>query len=111
MKSATWGQNVKNEYESEKTASHRNGWAASVSSFAMGLGLGAALGMLLAPRSGEDTRDYLLANGKAGVDAVVTAGQKLTRRAQQGVDRAKDRLNQAQEVGEQAFREAKNSSS
>jgi hypothetical protein len=45
------------------------------------------------------------------VDRVVAAGQKLTQRAQQGVEEAKGRVRHAKQVGEQAFREAKNSSS
>jgi gas vesicle protein len=82
-------------------------WTESISAFVVGLGAGAALGVLFAPRSGDDTREYILASAK---DGVVAAGQKLTQRAQQGIDEAKGRVRQAKEVGEQAFREAKNSS-
>jgi hypothetical protein len=45
------------------------------------------------------------------VDRAVAGGQKLTERAQQGVDEAKGRVRQAKKAGEDAFREAKNSSS
>ena len=40
------------------TAKHN--WTESVSAFAVGVGVGAALGVLFAPRSGSDTRDYLV---------------------------------------------------
>jgi gas vesicle protein len=86
-------------------------WTESISAFVFGLGVGAAFGVLFAPRSGEDTREYILESAKDGVDGAVAAGQKLIQRAQQGVDEAKGRMRQAKEVGEQAFREAKNSSS
>jgi gas vesicle protein len=86
-------------------------WTESISTFVVGLGVGAAIGVLFAPRSGEDTREDILESAKDGVDGVVAAGQKLTQRAQQGVDEAKGRMRQATKVGEQAFREAKNSSS
>jgi len=86
-------------------------WTESISAFVVGLGVGAALGVLFAPRSGDDTREYILESAKDGVDGAVAAGQKLTQRAQQGIDEVKGRVRQAKEVGEQAFREAKNSSS
>jgi gas vesicle protein len=88
----------------------RTRWAESNSAFVVGLGVGAALGVLFAPRSGDDTREYILESAKDGVDGAVAAGQKLTQRAQQAIDEAKGRVRQAKEVGEQAFREAKNSS-
>jgi gas vesicle protein len=90
---------------------HRMRWTGSISAFVVGLGVGAALGVLFAPRSGDDTREYILASAKNGVDAAAAASQKLTQRAQQGIDEAKGRVREAKEVGEQAFREAKNSSS
>jgi gas vesicle protein len=86
-------------------------WTESISAFVVGLGVGAALGVLFAPRSGDDTREYILESAKDGVDGAVAAGQKLIQRAQQGIDEAKVRVREAKEVGEQAFREAKNFSS
>ena len=86
-------------------------WSESISAFVLGLGVGAAIGVLFAPRSGDDTREYILESAKDGVDRVVATGQKLTQRAQQGVEEAKGRVRHAKQVGEQAFREAKNSSS
>jgi gas vesicle protein len=86
-------------------------WTESISAFVVGLGVGAALGVLFAPRSGDDTREYVLESAKDGVDGAVAVGQKLTQRAQQGVAEAKGRVRQAKNAGEEAFREAKNSSS
>lgn len=91
--------------------SDRTGWAKSVSAFAIGLGVGAALGVLFAPRSGDDTRENIRSSAKGGMDRAVAAGEKLTRRAQEGIDEVKGRVQQAAEVGERAYREAKNSSS
>jgi gas vesicle protein len=86
-------------------------WTESISAFVVGLGVGAAFGVLFAPSSGDDTREYILESAKDGVDRAVAGGQKLTQRAQQGVDEAKGRVRRAKKVGEDAFREAKNSSS
>lgn len=88
-----------------------NKWAQVFSAFAVGLGVGTALGVLFAPQSGEDSRDYLLKSAKDSVDGVVAAGQKWTRRAQEGLDDAKDHVRHATDVGERAYREAKNAAS
>jgi gas vesicle protein len=69
-----------------------------------------ALGVLFAPASGDEARDYLLASANDGLDRAFVAGQKLRQRAQRSVEDAKGRVRQATKVGEDAFREAKNSS-
>jgi gas vesicle protein len=100
---------VRNENESEKTHSDKNGRGPSVSAFVIGLGVGAALAVLFAPRSGEDTRDYISASAKDGLDGAMAAGQKLTQRAKARIAEAKDRVREAKETGEKAYRDAKNS--
>jgi gas vesicle protein len=89
----------------------RNKWTESFSVFAVGVGVGAALGVLFAPRSGNDTRDYLLESAQEHLDGAVAVGHKLTQRAQEGIDQIKGQVRQAADVGERAYREAKNSSS
>ena len=98
--------------------SRKNKWAGSVSAvlaFTVGIGVGAALGILFAPQSGEDTRDRIAEGAQDSIDGAVAAGKKWTRRAQTGLDQAldqaKDQVRQATDVGERAFREAKNSAS
>ena len=88
-----------------------NNWANVFSAFAVGIGVGAALGILFAPQSGEDTRDYLLQGAKDGVDGALAAGQRWTRRAQDGIDQAREQVRHATDVGERAFRDAKNATS
>jgi gas vesicle protein len=97
------------ESEMEDFMSGRMHWAGSVSAFAVGLGIGAALGLLFAPASGDETRDYVLASANDGLDQAVAAGQKVTQRAKAGIAEAKGRVREAKEAGEQAYREAKNS--
>jgi gas vesicle protein len=88
----------------------RNKWTGSISAFAVGVGVGAALGVLFAPRSGNDTREYLVESAQEHLDGAIAAGHKITQRAQQGIDQIKGQVRQAADVGERAYREAKNSS-
>jgi gas vesicle protein len=102
------GHHVRNENESKKKHGDENGRGPSVSAFVIGLGVGAALAVLFAPRSGEATRDYISTSAKDGLDGAMAAAQKLTQRAKAGITEAKDRVREAKETGEKAYREAKN---
>jgi gas vesicle protein len=111
-------QNLEIRITEEIAMSRRNKWAGSVSAisaFTVGIGVGAALGILFAPNSGEDTRDLIAETAQDGIDGAIATGRKWTRRAQTGLDqtldKAKDQVRQATDVGERAFREAKNSAS
>jgi gas vesicle protein len=88
------------------TAKHN--WTESISAFAVGIGVGAALGVLFAPRSGNHTRDLIVETAQEQLDGAIAAGHKITQRAQQGIDQVKGQVRQAAEVGERAYREAKN---
>jgi len=89
----------------------KNGWSESVSIFAIGMGVGAALGILFAPRSGDDTRDYLDGTAQDKLDEAVEAGRGWARSAEQSVDEAKERVREAAQAGERAYREAKSTAS
>jgi gas vesicle protein len=82
-------------------------WQATASGVLIGIGVGVAVGILLAPKSGKDTRDQIVGGVKEGLEAAVAKGQNLTRRVQQTLDDAKERLKDAADAGEQAYRDAK----
>jgi gas vesicle protein len=89
----------------------RSTWPQVVSAFAIGLGAGAALGVLFAPQSGEDTRAYLRTSAQDSVDEAVASGKKVARRVRKNLGEATDFVNDVAETAEGAFRDARNASS
>jgi gas vesicle protein len=81
--------------------------------FLAGLGLGAVVGILYAPRPGNETREVLRERAEEGRDYVKTRAREAREQASQWVDRGKDVLDQqkdqfraAYEAGRQAYHEA-----
>jgi gas vesicle protein len=75
--------------------------------FAVGIGIGAALGFLLAPQSGEETRDYLLGGMRDVVDDAVATGRHATKRAREIVDDVTGQLKDAAGAGQRGYSKAK----
>ncbi|MGA3241724.1 MAG: YtxH domain-containing protein [Bryobacteraceae bacterium] len=83
-----------------------------LSSFLLGLGVGVAIGMLFAPKSGEETREIIKNKTGEGTDYLKQRGAGLKQTAAEWVDkgkdalgRQKDNLSDAVEAGKQAYRE------
>lgn len=83
--------------------------------FFLGLGLGVAVGVLFAPKSGEETREYIRSKAGEGADYVVRRGSDLRDAAGDAIDRGKetlrrqkDNLSAAVEAGKQAYRDSMN---
>src|ERR1700732_2284224 len=89
----------------------RNAWPQVVSAFAIGLGAGAALGVLFAPQSGEDTRELLRGTAQDGIDEAVDRGKTVIRRVRKNIGDAKDFVNEVADTAEGAFRDPRNASS
>jgi gas vesicle protein len=87
----------------------RKDWPAITSAFAIGLGVGAILGLVLAPQSGEETRALLREKVLEGIDEAVSQGKRVARKAQKAADSAREFVNDAVEAGQGAYREARNS--
>ena len=81
--------------------------------FLTGLGIGAAVGVLYAPRSGRETRESLINRAEEGRDVVRERAQRAREQANEWVDKGRDILSQQKEqfksaydAGRQAYREA-----
>lgn len=84
-----------------------------LSFFAFGLGLGLAVGVLFAPKSGEETREYIRSKADEGRDYLRRRGEELRDQAEDAIDRGRttvnrqrDHLAAAVEAGKQAYRDA-----
>jgi len=93
--------------------SEENG-ASKVAFFLAGMGVGAVLALLFAPKSGKETRDFLTQKAEEGRDYVSARGRDLRKQAEDVVDKAKDvvskqkeQLSAALEAGKQAYQEEK----
>lgn len=80
--------------------------------FLAGLGVGAVVGVLYAPRSGDETREVLRSKAQEGGDRVRQQARRAREQASDWVDRGGDVLNQqkerfrsAYEAGRQAYQE------
>jgi len=81
--------------------------------FLAGLGLGALIGVLYAPKAGRETREDILRSAEEGREYVTNRARQARVQADQWVDRGrdvlqkqKDQFSAAVEAGRQAYHEA-----
>jgi len=79
--------------------------------FLVGLGVGALVGILFAPKSGEETRDFLAKKADEGRDYAQRKAKELRERADDLIERGKevanrqkDSINAAVEGAREAYR-------
>jgi gas vesicle protein len=84
-----------------------------LSYFFLGLGLGVAAGILFAPKSGAETRQFLRSKAEEGTEYVKDQAGHLKETAAEAMERSKQTLQKhkeslasAVEAGKQAYREA-----
>jgi gas vesicle protein len=82
--------------------------------FVLGAAIGAATALLLAPRSGVETRKLILSKARDGADVVATHAKTVAGKTSEYVERGKevlqqqrDQLSAAIEAGKRAYREEK----
>jgi|SRR6478736_5470969 len=87
--------------------------SSSIGWFLAGLGLGALVGVLYAPKSGKETRDTILQSATEGREYLSNRGQEFkgqvdqwVKKGKDTVTRSRDQITSAVEAGRQAYREA-----
>jgi gas vesicle protein len=75
-----------------------------VSALCIGVGVGAVLGILFAPKSGKETREDIAGAVNDGIEGVRTRAAKATRTAQRVATRVRERVEDAVEAGTKAYR-------
>jgi gas vesicle protein len=95
-----------------------NNVGSKVSFFLVGLGIGALVGILFAPKSGEETREYLTSKADEGRDYAQKKARELRERAEDLIERSKeimarqkDSLTSAVEAGKDAYQREKSKAS
>jgi len=87
-----------------------------IANFLLGLGIGVGLGMLFAPKSGEETRSMILDKADEGKEYLKKqtadirensreVANDLLVKGRDVINRQKDTLNDAIQAGKQAYRE------
>ena len=85
-----------------------------VTYFLVGLGVGALVGILFAPKSGEETREFLAKRADEGKDYAQRKARELRERAEDLIERGKEAagrqkesLSAAVEAGREAYQREK----
>jgi len=85
-----------------------------ISYFLVGLGIGALVGILFAPKAGEETREFLAQKAEEGKEYAQKKARELRERAEDLVDRGKnvaarqkESLSAAVEAGREAYQREK----
>jgi len=77
---------INQEYERDE----RSAWGLGITMLLIGVGAGALLGLLLAPRSGRQTRKLLRRRYQDTMDTLNEQAEELRERGSEWVDKAKD---------------------
>src|SRR6202451_4544909 len=87
---------------------------AKISYFLVGLGIGALVGILFAPKSGEETRDHLSQRAEEGKEYAQRKARELRERAEDLVERGKqvaskqkESISAAVDAGREAYQREK----
>jgi gas vesicle protein len=90
---------------------NRSKWNHPVSALCIGLGVGAVLGILFAPKSGEEMRDDVVGTVNDGIDEVRARTAKVARSARNFANQTREQVEDALEAGTEAYRESMRSAS
>jgi len=91
------------EHDEKKQANHRS----RLTYLVAGVGIGALLGILLAPQSGGETREWFASKCKDGRDSVNAKVKQTRQQVADLIDRGQQHLGEAVDKGREAFSKAR----
>jgi gas vesicle protein len=71
--------------------------------FLIGLGIGLGIGLLFAPLSGQETREWLTENAEDRIKRLRRQGRRWVFQVQDAIDRSQDSVNKALKTGKDAL--------
>lgn len=86
---------------------NQRNWSNTLTTFAVGVGIGALVGLLFAPASGKKIRSYITRTAKHGLNDAASTGKRWSRLAQDTVDDVKSSVAGVVEAGQKAYRTAR----
>jgi gas vesicle protein len=84
-----------------------NGQQSSIAYLVAGLAIGTLLGVVLAPQSGDDTREWIATKCKDGMDSVNVRVRQTRQHVGHLIDRGQQQVSEAVGAGRKAFKKAK----
>ena len=90
--------------DEKKQGNHQ---ASRITYLVAGLGIGALVGVLLAPRSGDETREWFATKCKDGMDSVNAKVKQTHQQVAELIDRGQQQVGEAVDKGREAFSKAR----
>jgi gas vesicle protein len=97
------GFRIQNKSEGDKAMSENDNGASGLGWFLAGLGIGALVGVLYAPKSGRETREDLMASAMEAKDRASEYAQQGRERASEYVDQGKQQFNDYVDRGKEYY--------
>jgi gas vesicle protein len=94
----------RDEHDERKQGNHQG---SRLTYLLAGLGIGALVGMLLAPQSGDETREWFATKYKDGMDSVNAKVKQTREQFSELIERGQQQVGEAVDKGREAFSKAK----
>ncbi len=91
------------EHDEKKQGKHRG---SRLTYLVAGFGIGALVGVLLAPQSADETREWFATKCKDGMDSVNAKVKQTRQRVAELIDRGQQQIGEAVDKGREAFSKA-----
>ena len=103
MDDGSQGGFVKNQSDAQNATLSSSGGGSIITYLVAGLGIGAAMSILLAPKSGAETRQWIANRCLDGVDTANKSIRRTRRQVKEMMDQGQEKINEAVVAGRDAI--------